>query len=137
MPLSLSKFSAPQSPHLIHSAEQPPPLQLLLQKSNLPIVVSRALPKVATVVLLSAAAASMGGRAPDSHSGENWSGEALNVLGVSCWKVTAAAAGWYVDGGGGGGGEDDLSEKLLYFTPRDLPLCIKICTYVTRNCTCV
>ena len=85
-----------------------PPHRLLLQKSNLPIVVSRPPPppKVKTVVLVSVA--------PDSHSGENWSGEALKVLGVSCWKVTGAPVG-YADGGGGGGGDDDLSETLFIF----------------------
>ena len=55
-----------------------------LQKSNLPILVSRPPPKVTRVALVSA---------PESHSGgENWSGEALRVRGVSWWKDGAAAA---------------------------------------------
>ena len=62
--------------------------------------------------------------APESHSGgENWSGEALRVRGVSWWKdgAAAAAAVGLVDVGGGGGGEDDLSEtwKTSWFESSD------------------
>ena len=47
----------------------------------MPILVSRPPPKVTRVALVSA---------PESHSGENWSGEALRVRGVSWWKDGAA-----------------------------------------------